>query len=222
MASDSGDRSVNGIPGTPTIRVTVVQSGEFPKFNIVESTTWIGGAWNEHDSTRHNLTMIGRDVSGILRFKSEASEPEFFLVALGVDSPVFARGKSDRPPYRWCDLKVISSDDVATLIHPKYYKEGTLEYMMRKRHQGKVQRRIPENGPEITVEYYFDETVRDKSPRVVGEGVKEPRVFDEDVKEPGVSDEDVNEPGVYQVPVHGITEPPRIHFPLRAVRITIT
>ncbi len=61
--------------------------------------------------------MAGTDVSGLLRFKSEGSKPEFFLVALGVDSA---------NPYRWCDLKVDAKpEDTAVSIHPKYYKAGT-------------------------------------------------------------------------------------------------
>jgi hypothetical protein len=164
--SNGDDSSVNGIPGTPTIRVTVVQSGRAPKFNIVERTTWKGGAWNEHDSTRHNLTMTGTDVSGILRFKSEGAQPEFFLVALGVDSD------------RWCDLKVdLKSDDVAVLIHQLYYTLGTEEFKTKMRHLGKVHK-TTKKGTDITVEYYFNEVLAVKEPGVFDEGVKEPRKID--------------------------------------------
>jgi hypothetical protein len=150
-SSNSDDSSVNGIPETPTIRVTVVQSGRGPKFNIVERTTWIDGAWNEHDSTRHNLTMTGTDVSGILRFKSEGSKPEFFLVALGVDSD---------QPYRWCDLKVdLKPEDVAAIIHRKYHTHNTSENITKKEHKGTVHR-TSRSGTAISVAHYFDDGVK--------------------------------------------------------------
>jgi hypothetical protein len=185
--------------------VTVVQSGRRSKFNIVERTTWKGGAWNEHDSTRHNLTMTETDVSGILRFKSEGPKPpEFFLVALGVDKPENPkyrndpdppenpkRGNHPEPPIlRWCDLKVNAGpDDVAVLLHPKYYREGTIEYGKKKLHLGKVHQQT-KKGTDITVEYYFDEDLLAEEDWLGGKDLQVPK---------------------------------RIEFlPLRAVKITIT
>jgi hypothetical protein len=213
-SSNTDDSSVHGIPETPTIRVTVIQSGRAPKFNIVERTTWIDGAWNEHDGTRHNLTMTGTDVSGILRFKSEGSEPEFFLVAVGVDSATpehhidshkhhsdsatpehhidshkhhsdsatpkhhidSHKHHSDSADPRWCDLKIdLKPEDVAVLIHPKYYTPGTDEYIKKKEHAGSISG-TSSSGTGITVLYYTDD------------GVKLPGgVFDDGVKLRAVS-----------------------------------
>jgi hypothetical protein len=208
--NNSIDASLYGIPVTPTIRVTVVQSGRASKFNIVESTTWIRGAWNVYDSTRLNLTMTpGADVSGILRFKSEDFIPEFFLVALGVDLPEYLT-LCDPPPWRWCDLTVNAGpDDVAVIKHPKYYEKGTEEYDRKKLHLGRVYKQT-NRRTNIAVEYYLDEDNGGKPAWAFEKGGEEPRVFDEDVKEPGVSDEGVPELRVPD-PTH-----------LRAVKITIT
>ncbi|KAH8934578.1 hypothetical protein BDL97_18G090300 [Sphagnum fallax] len=139
------DSSVDGIPGTPSIRVTVVQSGLAPDFSIVEKTTWIDGTWSEQDATRHTLTMTGTDVSGILRFMSEGSKPEFFLVALGVDSV---------RPYSWCDLIVGNAELTGALIHQNYYKAGTPQNRRKNEHHETVSGVLP-SGTAINVKYYL-------------------------------------------------------------------
>ncbi|CAM6016377.1 unnamed protein product [Sphagnum balticum] len=89
----------NEVPDSPTIHVSVIQTGRSPAFSIVEKIIAEDGFWSEADANQQILTMTGNDVSSMLRFKSEGYKSDSFLVALGVDRNDFSR----------CDFNVVTT-----------------------------------------------------------------------------------------------------------------
>ncbi len=79
----------NKVPDSPTIHVSVIQSGRSPAFSIVEKTIVEDGFWSEADGNQQILTMTGSHVSSMLRFKSEGYKSDSFLFAVGVQPQRF-------------------------------------------------------------------------------------------------------------------------------------
>jgi hypothetical protein len=135
----------------------------FHRFEVVEDTNWNEAIWrdtnwneaiwrdtNWNEATwrdtkvRYTLIVLGEDVSGTLRFMGPppagSDIPEFFLVALGIDTDT------------WCDLKVdLALKETGAFFQPKYFHSGTPEFKVKQDHQKTVTKTFTASGIIVTV-----------------------------------------------------------------------
>jgi hypothetical protein len=126
------------------IRVSVNDTNATSTFKVVEETNWNEATWREIEGPPYTLIVDGSDVSGTLRFKGPvpAGEkyPEFFLVALGIDTD------------SWCDLKVdLAPKETGAFFQPKYFEGGTPEFEVKQNHQKTVTKKFTISEIIVTV-----------------------------------------------------------------------
>ncbi|KAH9534147.1 hypothetical protein CY35_18G102500 [Sphagnum magellanicum] len=126
------------------IRVSVDDTNATSTFKVVEETNWNEATWREIEGPPYTLIVNGSDVSGTLRFKGPvpagSEYPEFFLVALGIDTDT------------WCDLKVdLALKETGAFFQPKYFHSGTPEFKVKQDHQKTVTKTFTASGIIVTV-----------------------------------------------------------------------
>jgi hypothetical protein len=139
VAEDEGSRD----NASRNIRVRVDDTNATSAFKVVEETNWYEATWRD---TKGPYTMIvnGSDVSGTLRFMGPvpagSADPEFFLVALGIDTDT------------WCDLKVdLAPNETGAFFQPRYSDSRFPEFKVKKDHQKTVTKKFTGSGIEVTV-----------------------------------------------------------------------